>query len=95
MATEPLTFEPIIVSVGYMKTERYLFGDNGKRDIDLGSVAEPDLIRVPVGATELTVQARMCGDYYAMVDGPKMRCASVCAPTLRGAVTSVFAVASA
>jgi hypothetical protein len=96
MATAPLTFEPIDISVGYMKTERYLFGTSGTRDVNFASPHdEPDLMRVPAGASELTIQARMCGDYYAMIDGPKVRCASVCAPTLKDAVSAIFEQAAA
>jgi hypothetical protein len=96
MATAALKFDPIAISVGFMKTERYLFPATGERHIDVGSnlCGEPDLFRTPKGATELTIQARMCGDYYAMIDGPQMRCASVCAPTLKGAVTALFEQAS-
>lgn len=92
MATAPaLTFEPIHIFVGYMKTERYQFGKSGRQvDFNAPSSEEPDLLPVPAGVTELVIQARMCGDFYAMIGGPKQRLLSRCAPTLREAVEAAF-----
>lgn len=88
-----LKFEPTHIHVGYMKTERYPFGTSGGRSIDFNPPLseEPDLLPVPAGIAELVIQARMCGDFYAMVEGPQHRARSVVAPTLREAVTRVFA----
>lgn len=63
--------DPITVRGGFAQTERYTFAPSGKQELNFGSVDEPVLLRAPQGVSELTLQGRRCGDYYAEVNGPK------------------------
>jgi hypothetical protein len=91
MSTEPqIEHDPIVVKTPGWRNDRYQFWSKGGSRLDFGSVEEPHIIAVPAGITQLLLQERRCGDFYAEIEGAKLLKSHVSA-TAVGAVEALFA----